>query len=70
MKRLKEKMKAIFHILIGGQYAVFVINKGRVDSKTTPNKAACLISDNSSNFFLESIVEFTENYRLDKFKQN
>lgn len=62
MKRLKEKAKAIWHILKGGQYAVFVINNGYVDSETTPNRAACLISDNAEQYFLESIVEFTEKY--------
>lgn len=62
MKRLKEKAKAIWHILKGGQYAVFVINNGYVDSDTTPNRAACLISDNAELYFLESIVEFTEMY--------
>lgn len=67
MKRLKEKVKAIWHILKGGQYAVFVINNGYVNSKMTPNKSACLISDNASDFFLESIIEFTKHYRF-KFK--
>ena len=45
MKRLKEKAKAIWHIIIGGQYAVYVINNGYVNKETTPKKAACLISD-------------------------
>lgn len=62
MKRFKEKTKAIWHILKSGQYAVFVINNGYIDSDTTPNKAACLISDNAEGFFLESIIEFTEKY--------
>lgn len=62
MKRLKEKAKAIWHILRGGQYAVFVINNGYVDFDTTPNRAACLISDNAQLYFLESIIEFTEKY--------
>ena len=62
MKRFKEKPKAIWHILKGGQYAVFVVNNGYVDFDTTPNKAACLIPDNAEEFFLESIVEFTEKY--------
>lgn len=65
MKRLKEKAKAIWHILKGGQYAVFVVNNGYVDSKTTPNRAACLISDNAEQYFLESIVKFTEKYILE-----
>lgn len=60
MKRLKEKAKAIWHILRGGQYAVFVINNGYVDYNTTPNRAACFISDNARLYFLESIVKFTE----------
>lgn len=62
MKRLKKKLKAIWHILKGGQYAVFVINNGYVDSETTPNRAACLISDNAELYFLASIVESTEKY--------
>lgn len=62
MKRLKEKAKAIWHILKGGQYAVFVINNGYVDSDTTPNRAACFISDNAQLYFLDSIVGFTEKY--------
>ena len=66
MKRLKEKAKAVWHILKGGQYAVFVINNGYVNSETTPNKAACLISDNAQLFFLESIVEFTEKYIVEQ----
>lgn len=68
MKRLKEKAKAIWHILKGGQYAVFVINNGYVDSKTTPNRATCLISDNSELYFLESIVGFTEKYIVEHGK--
>lgn len=66
MKQLKEKAKAIWHILKGGQYAVYVINNGYVNNKTTPKKAACLISDNASDRFLESIVNFTDRYRTDK----
>lgn len=62
MKRISEKLKAIWHILVGGQYAVFVVNTGYVDLETTPNKTACLISDNTEVFFLESVVEFTQKY--------
>lgn len=62
MKRLREKTKAIWAILKGGQYAVFVINNGYIDSETTPNSAACLISDNAGKLFLDSIVEFTGKY--------
>lgn len=66
MKRFKEKAKAIWHILKGGQYAVFVINAGYVSKEKTPHKTACLISDNASDVFLESIVDFTDRYRTDK----
>lgn len=60
MKRFKEKLKAIWHIIKGGQYDVYVINDGYVNSKTTPNKAVCLISDNASDMFLDCIIEFTK----------
>lgn len=68
MKRFKEKAKAIWHILKGGQYAVYVINNGYVNKETTPKKAACLISDNASDMFLETIVEFTDRYRTDRLE--
>ena len=66
MKRLKEKSKAIWHILKGGQYAVYVIDNGYVNKETTPQKAVFLISDNASDIFLETIVEFTDRYRTDR----
>lgn len=62
MKRLREKLKAIYHLLKGGQYAVYIINDGYVNAEETPNKAACLISDNASVFFLECVIKFTNNY--------
>lgn len=66
MKRLKEKAKAIWHIIIGGQYAVYVINTKYANKETTPKKAVCLISDNASDVFLETIVDFTDSYRTDR----
>lgn len=66
MKRLKDKAKAIWHILKGGQYAVYVIDNGYVNKEPTPQKAVCLISDNASDIFLETIVEFTDRYRTDR----
>lgn len=63
MKRFKEKLKAIWHIIKGGQYAIYVINNGYVNSKTTQNKAACLISDNASDMFLDCIIEFTKDQK-------
>lgn len=58
MKQIKEKYKAIKHILMGGQYAVYVINDGYTPG--CKGKAACLISDNASELFLRTIVEFTQ----------
>lgn len=69
MERIKEKVKAIWYILKGGQYAVYVINNGYVNKETTPKKAACLISDNASDMFLETIVEFTDRYRTDRLSE-
>lgn len=69
MERIKEKAKAIWYILKGGQYAVYVINNGYVNKETTPQKAACLISDNASDMFLETIVEFTDRYRTDRLSE-
>jgi hypothetical protein len=69
MERIKEKAKAIWYILKGGQYAVYVINNGYVNKETTPKKAACLISDNASDMFLETIVEFTDRYRTDRLSE-
>ena len=66
MKRLKEKAKANWHLLKGGQLAMYVINNGYVNKEATPNKAACFISDNASDIFLESMVDFTDRYRMDK----
>lgn len=64
IKRFKEQLIAIWAIMKGGQYAVFVVDNGYVNSKTTPNKAVCIISDNASDLFLASIAVFTENYAL------
>lgn len=69
MERIKEKAKAIWYILKGGQYAVYVINNGYVNKETTPKKAACLISDNASDMFLETIVEFADRYRTDRLSE-
>lgn len=65
MKRIKEKIKAIWYIIKGGQYAVYVLNHGYVSSKVTPNKAACLISDNASKLFVETIIEFNKKYIIE-----
>lgn len=58
MKRIKEKCKAIKRILMAGQYAVYVINNGYTPG--CKGKGTCLISDNASELFLETIVKFTQ----------
>lgn len=66
MKRFKEKVKAIWYILKGGQYAVYVINDGYKIGAKDQKKTCCVISDNASDMFLEAIVDFTDRYRTDK----
>lgn len=66
MKQIKEKYKAIKHILMGGQYAVFVINDGYTPG--CKGKAACLISDNASVCFLKSIVRLTQKVLMEELK--
>lgn len=65
MKRIKEKVKAIWYILKGGQYAFFVISNGYSPGKKDKRKIYCAISDNASDLFLEAIVDFTDKYRTD-----
>lgn len=57
MGRIKEKLKAIKHIIQGGQYAVYVINDGYTIG--CKGKACCVISDNASDLFLKTVIEFT-----------
>lgn len=66
MKRFKEKAKAIWHIIKGEQYAIYVVNNGCENKETTTYKAFCFISDNASDPFLEAIVNFTDKYRTDR----
>lgn len=66
MKRFKEKVKAVWYILKGGQYAVYVINDGYKIGVKNQKKTCCVISDNASDVFLEAIVDFTDRYRTDK----
>lgn len=53
MKRIKEKLRIIWHIIIGKQYAVFIIS----GNEKEPD-ACCIISDSATSVFLDSIVEF------------
>lgn len=61
MKRLKEKLKAIRHIITDDEYAVYTITIK--NGKIVRNRICCLISDNASNFFIECIVKFTQKYK-------
>lgn len=61
MKRLKEKIKAIWHIITDSEYAVYTLTLK--NGKRVNGRCACLISDNASTLFLKCIVEFTEKYQ-------
>lgn len=62
MKRSKEKLKAIWHIITDKEYIVFTVT-----IKNNVRKRACaLISDNASKIFMDSIIEFLPKYRRDK----
>lgn len=58
MKKLKEKLKAIYHIIMDDEYAVYTVTIK--NGKRVKGKTCCLISDNASKIFLETIVEFTK----------
>ena len=58
MSRIKEKLKAILHIVVDNEYAVYTVTVKNGVRKTS----SCLISDNASNVFLYSIVDFTRRY--------
>lgn len=53
MKTLKEKLKAIYHIIFDKEYIVFTVTV--MDKKL--KSCAALISDNASNVFLETAIE-------------
>lgn len=60
MKRLKEKLRAILHIITDDEYAVYTVTVK--NGKRVRGKSCCFISDNASKIFLETIIEFTDNY--------
>lgn len=66
MKRFKEKIKAIWYIIKGGQYAVYVINDGYKVGVKNQKKSCCIISDTASDVFLDCVIEFTTKYKTDK----
>lgn len=56
MKRLKEKLKAIYHIIIDSEYIVFTAT-----IKDGKRKRCCaLTSDNASKIFVESTIVILE----------
>lgn len=56
---MREKLEIIWHIIRGGQYAVYIIHKNYINMEETPNGGLCVISDNAPKEFLETIVTYT-----------
>lgn len=54
----KEKLKAIYHIIKDKEYAVYTVTV--IDGIRT--SYLCLISDNASKVFIQSIIKFTSDY--------
>lgn len=53
MNTLKEKLKAIYHIIFDKEYIVFTVTV-----KDEKLKARCaLISDNANNIFIKTAIE-------------
>lgn len=61
MSRIKEKLKAIWHIITDDEYAIYTVTVK--NGKRVKGRSSCLISDNASDLFLETVVEFTDKYR-------
>ena len=61
MKRLKEKLKAIWHIIADDEYAVYTITVK--DGKVVRNRICCISSDNASKLFIDCIIKFSEKYK-------
>ena len=57
MKRLKEKLKAIRHIITDDEYAVYTVTVK--DGKRVKGRSCCFISDNASELFIDCVIEFT-----------
>ena len=53
MKRFKEKLKAIYHIVLDREYIVFTVTV-----KNNKRKSLCaLISDNASRIFIDTAIK-------------
>lgn len=61
ISRIREKIKAIKHIITDDQYAIYTVTVK--NGKSVKGKCVCLISDNASDLFLETVIEFTDKYR-------
>jgi hypothetical protein len=58
-----EKLKIIYHLFTNNEYATFTVTMK--DGEKT--KSSCYISQNASDIFLSTIVDFTDNYRKNTF---
>lgn len=61
MNRIKEKLKAIWHIIADKEYAVFTVTIK--NGKRVRGRACCIISDNASKPFINSLKTYV-NERL------
>lgn len=57
IKRVKEKLKAIYHILIDSEYIVFTITMRNSKRKSS----SALISDNATDVFVETAIDVLKN---------
>ena len=62
MKYLKEffyKIKAIYHILHDGEYAVYSVTARRKNGIIKRGSCCCITSDNISHIFLDTIIDYS-----------
>jgi len=63
MKHINElfwKLKAIYHILHDGEYAVYSVTVKRKNGITKRGSSCCITSDNISHVFLDTIINYSE----------
>lgn len=53
-----ERMKVVWYALTKKEYAFFSIQRHEIGN----SGGKCVISDNATSIFLESIIAFTKNY--------
>lgn len=66
INRIKEKIKAIMHIITDDEYAIYTVTVK--NGKWIKGNGHCIISDNASDLFLETILTFTDKYRKNENK--